>query len=95
LGTVAAITAAALLCYGLVLQVFYAPVGSRDHMPLLALFIGAFGTYEIWAYFHGRATSVDHMIHEPRPENTLWRTLGLVGDLFFIYIALAMLYDLR
>lgn len=94
-GNCAAFIATVLLLYGLVLQVFYAPTGSRDAMPLLALFMGGFATYEVWGYFNGRATCIDHMHHEPRPENTTLRTLGLVGDAFILCIALAMLYDVK
>lgn len=83
-----------LLC-GLALKVSYAEAGSEDITPLVAIFVGGYAIYEVWAYFHGRATSVDHMIHEPRPENTFWRTVGLGGDLALFAIACFMLYDLR
>lgn len=94
-GLLFAIVGAVVLLYGLALQIFYAEAESKDIAPLFGLLIGGYATYEVWAYFHGRATSVDHVTHEPRPENTVWRTLGLAGDLAFFALACFMLYDLR
>ena len=94
-GALFAIMATVILVYGVALKVFYAEAESQDIGPLLAILIGGYATYEVWAYFHGHATAVDHMIHEPRPENTLWRTVGLAGDLAVFAFACVMLYDLR
>ena len=94
-GVLFALVATVLLVYGVALKVYYAEAESQDIGPLLAIFIGGYATYEVWAYFCGRATSVDHMIHEPRPENTLWRTVGLAGDLALFAFACVMLYDLQ
>ena len=83
------------LAYGVVLQVYYANPGKRDVTPLLALFVGAWALFEVWAFFSGKATIIDHMVHEPRPENTWWRSLGLLGDLLFFGVACSMLYRLK
>lgn len=83
------------LCYGLVLQVYYADPGDRNVTPLLGLFIGAWALYEVWAFFSGKATMIDHFVHEPRPENTRWRSAGLLGDILFFGIACSMLYRLQ
>ncbi len=95
IGVVFAIMATVVLAYGVALKAYYAEPGSQDIGPLLAILIGGYATYEIWAYFSGRATMVDNVIHEPRPENTLWRTAGLAGDLAVLAFACVMLYDLR
>lgn len=92
---VAVTLGAVALIYGLVLQVYYAAENSRDVAPLFALFIGGFALYEVWAFFHGRATMVDYVIHEPRPENTWWRSAGLLGNVVFFAIAWAMLYRIK
>ena len=50
------------------------------------LFLGAvllYGSYEVWAFTHGRRTSIDHFIHEAIPSNTSVRVLGLVFDVLF------------
>ena len=83
-----------LLIFGLIVRMFYAHPAPPGFQTLVMLLIGSFGTYEVWAYCHGRTTSIDHMTHEPRPENTIWRTLGLLGDLFFVGVSLPFLYSL-
>ncbi len=93
-GNYFAIGTVLLLTYGLVVRMYYAHPAPPGLQAVLALFIGLFGAYEVWAYFHGRATSIDHITHEPRLENTVWRSVGLIGDIFFVGFALHLLYDL-
>ena len=93
IGILFAVVGTLVLLYGAFLQVQYASAESEDTGALFGVLIGAFATYEVWAYFHGRQTSIDSFSHEPRPDKTLWRTVGLVGDFAYFGIACAILYD--
>lgn len=92
---IAVVLGAAALAYGLVLQVYYAPSDSRDLGPLFAVMLGARCLYEVWAFFHGRATHIDRYFHGARPNNTFWRTIGLFGDVVLFAVSLWLLYDIR
>jgi hypothetical protein len=53
---------------------------------LRLIFLGPvilYGSYEVWAFTHGRRTSIDHFTHEATPGNTSLRALGLAFDLLF------------
>jgi hypothetical protein len=51
----------------------------------------AYCTYEVWAFTHGRTTTIDRFHHEPTPKNTNWRVLGLALDVCFSLGAAALL----
>lgn len=43
---------------------------------------GLFGAYDVWAFTHGKTTSITHHSrHEATPSNTVVRMLGLLLDL--------------
>ena len=51
----------------------------------------AFCAYEIWAFTHGRATSIDSHRHEATPDRTGWRVFGLALDVLFWFICMRFL----
>lgn len=51
----------------------------------------AFCAYEIWAFTHGRATSIDSYRHEATPDRTGWRVFGLALDVLFWFICMRFL----
>jgi hypothetical protein len=55
---------------------------------IIPLIIGAHSIYEIWAFCHGRKTTIEHCTHTAVPRNTHIRTLGLILD--FAVLALAL-----
>ena len=83
-----------LLVAGLFLQIRHAVEGYRDPAILGMLFIGFYALYEIRNFFHGHATTIDNMVHEPRPQNTWWRAVGLLGDGVLLAIAINYMFDL-
>ena len=56
----------------------------------LSAFLG-YCTYEVWAFTHGRPTSIDHYRHEATPDRTGWRVFGLAFDVLFWYICMRFL----
>jgi hypothetical protein len=42
-----------------------------------------FSAYEVWAFTHGRRTSIDRWQYDAAPGNTWIRVLGLVFDVIF------------
>jgi hypothetical protein len=48
---------------------------------VVALFVIAFCTYEVWAFTHGKVTSIDTLRLKPVVERTSIRAIGLLGDL--------------
>lgn len=50
-----------------------------------------YSAYEVWAFTHGRRTSIDHWRHDGTPENTNMRVFGLVLDLLFCLGASALI----
>ena len=92
-GRVFAWVTGALLLYGLILQGYYADQIGKNHPWPLGLSFGAFSVYEVWAYFNGRRTSIDGYTHDPTPQNTVARTVGLIADLCLCAFALWILYD--
>jgi hypothetical protein len=54
---------------------------SIDLSSLVLLLAIAFCTYEVWAFTHGKATSIHILRLEPVAARTTIRTIGLLGDL--------------
>jgi hypothetical protein len=57
---------------------------------IFSAFLG-YCVYEIWAFTHGRPTSIDHYRHEATPDRTGWRVFGLALDVFFWFICMRFL----
>ena len=57
---------------------------------IFSAFLG-YCTYEIWAFTHGRPTSIDHYRHEATPDRTGWRVFGLVLDVAFLFFCMRFL----
>jgi hypothetical protein len=65
--------------------VYWLATSNKDDW-LRLFFLGAvslYGAYEVWAFTHGRRTSIDHFTHEAIPRNTSLRVFGLVFDILF------------
>ena len=62
---------------------------------LFALLLGGLSIYEVWAYCHGKKTSIDNCIHTAKPANTFWRTFGLLLDFIALTMAFYVLISLR
>ena len=63
--------------------------GNEDDDSAGALIFSAFlgyCTYEVWAFTHGRPTSIDHYRHEATPDRTGWRVFGLTLDVAFWFL---------
>ncbi len=60
---------------------------TRSQLSGSALLL-VFGTFEVWAYGHGKRTSIDRYTHDATPGNTAIRTFGLALDLAIIAFAL-------
>jgi hypothetical protein len=43
--------------------------------------MSSFSAYEVWAFTHGRGTSIGSFVHEAHPAKTGWRVFGLSLDL--------------
>ena len=53
-----------------------------DSLVFFLSVAGLFGAYDVWAFTHGRATSITrYSRHEATPSNTVARVLGLLLDL--------------
>ncbi len=76
--------------------VFLDPESGAPHWEKLFFLVAVlmYSAYEVWAFTHGRRTSIDTMTHEGTPSNTSARVIGLtldialwVGAIYFIIIA--------
>ena len=47
-----------------------------------------YSAYEVWAFTHGRRTSIDHWTYDGTPSNTNMRVYGLVLDIAFWFGAI-------
>lgn len=51
-----------------------------------------FSAYEVWAFTHGRCTSIDSVTHGAVPQNTGWRLFGLVLDFGLLMFVLHLFF---
>ena len=85
-----------LLALGCIAGLLIAALATRVSQPSLALIfsgllIGSGAVYDIWAYCHGRTTSIDSLFHDATPRNTHIRTFGLLLDFLFLALAFHLL----
>ena len=62
---------------------------------LVALILGCLSIYEVWAYCHGKTTTIDSFMHTAKPTNTLVRTFGLILDFGVLAMAFYILFSMR
>lgn len=65
-----------------------------DIEPVFAFVVSGFllfCAYEVWAFTHGRTTSIDSRRHEATPDRTGRRVFGLVLDLAFWCLCVVLL----
>lgn len=56
-----------------------------DTLVFLISVAGLFSAYDVWAFTHGKRTSITHYgRHEATPSNTVARVLGLLLDLIMM-----------
>ena len=82
----------AVLFFLYTLAVFYVShVSSVEWEGLLILGpVVLYSAYEVWAFTHGRRTTIDHWTYEGTPDNTSLRVFGLMLDLLFCVGAIYM-----
>ena len=90
-GLIFAVSAVLFFIY--TLAVFYVShVSSIEWEGLLILgAVVVYSAYEVWAFTHGRRTTMEHWTHEGTPDNTQTRVLGLVMDLLLCAGAICLI----
>jgi hypothetical protein len=56
----------------------------------VSLFLG-YCVYEVWAFTHGRPTSIDSYRHDATPDRTGLRIFGLAIDVILWFICMKMI----
>ncbi len=64
---------------------FYTSNSTSNQWQRLLLLgsVALYSAYEVWAFTHGRSTTIDNWTHEGNPANTSMRVYGLALDLLF------------
>lgn len=70
--------------------VFLSPGSGHPQWGRLLFFVVVmtYSAYEVWAFTHGRRTSIDHWTYDGTPSNTNMRVYGLVLDIVFWFGAI-------
>ncbi len=66
------------------------PLNVQNALPVTGLAL--FSAYEVWAFTHGRTTTMDSQRHKASLGNTGWRTVGLLLDLVMMLLCIWLFF---